>query len=118
MATLLRVACCVSALAVVAAAGAFAGSISGYVQTNLVSDVPGMAANTDPHLRNPWGISFSPAGSPFWVSDNQSGLSTLYNGAGQIQGLVVTIPGAGRDQGAPTGQVFNLSNASGAFNSD
>ena len=41
----------------------------GYTQTNLVSDIPNLAANTDPNLVNPWGISSSP-GSPFWVSDN------------------------------------------------
>lgn len=72
-----------------------------YVQTNLSSDIPGRAANTDPQLQNPWGISFG-ATSPFWVSDNGTGVSTLYNGLGVKQGLVVTIPG-----GAPTGQVFN-----------
>jgi uncharacterized protein (TIGR03118 family) len=92
----------------------------GYVQTNLVSNIPGKAANTDPNLQNPWGISFSPGGSPFWVSDNHAGVSTLYNGAGVPQGgpLIVTIPGVGGNPGAPTGQVFNLSNASGAFNGD
>src|SRR5206468_9203908 len=59
---------------------------------------------------NPWGISHS-ATSPFWVSDNGTGLSTLYNGAGTKQGLVVTIPPpAGSPPGTtatPTGQVFN-----------
>lgn len=72
-----------------------------YVQTNLTSNIPGLAANTDPQLVNPWGISFG-AASPFWVSDNGTGVSTLYNGAGVKQALVVTIPG-----GVPTGQVFN-----------
>src|SRR6266446_10896462 len=62
-----------------------------YSQTNLVSDIPGMAAVTDPHLKNPWGISFGPT-SPFWVSDNGTGVSTLYTGAGQPIPLVVTIP--------------------------
>jgi hypothetical protein len=46
------------------------------LQTNLVSDLPGIAAVTDPNLVNPWGISESSA-SPFWISDNNSGLSTL-----------------------------------------
>jgi uncharacterized protein (TIGR03118 family) len=78
-------------------------------QTNLVSDVPGWAKVTDPNLVNPWGISES-AGSPFWVSDNGSDKSTLYNTAGQPQALVVSIP-----TGAPTGQVFN---AGSAFNGD
>lgn len=77
---------------------------AGYIQTNLVSDIPGLALITDPDLVNPWGVSHS-ATSPFWVSDNGTGLSTIYNGAGVKQGLVVTIPPAGG--AAPTGQVFN-----------
>src|SRR5262249_33235615 len=62
------------------------------LQTNLVSDLPGVAANLDPHLVNPWGISESPTG-PFWISDNGTGVSTLYNTAGTPQSLVVNIPG-------------------------
>src|ERR1700722_9909183 len=55
--------------------------LSGNVlQTNLVSDLPGVAQFTDPNLVNPWGISES-AGSPFWISDNNAGVSTLYNTA-------------------------------------
>ena len=86
--------------------------------TNLVTD--DQAANpaliTDPSLVNAWGISSSPT-SPFWVSDNGSGVSTLYRvnpstNAPTKLGLVVTIPGAGN----VTGQVFNASSASGAFN--
>jgi uncharacterized protein (TIGR03118 family) len=76
-----------------------------YSQTNLVSDVPGLANNLDPNLKNPWGLSFTPA-SPFWASDQASGLATLYNGAGVPQGLVVTIPGTTPPTG-PTGTVFN-----------
>ena len=76
-----------------------------YVQTNLVSNIPGLALHEDADLTNPWGIS-SGAATPFWVSDNGSGLSTLYNGAGVKQALVVTIPG-----GVPTGQVFNNAGA-------
>jgi uncharacterized protein (TIGR03118 family) len=75
-----------------------------FYQHNLVSDLPGVADFTDPDLVNPWGISFSPT-SPIWVSDNGTGLSTIYNGLGVKQGLVVTIPPAGAS--APTGQVFN-----------
>jgi len=81
------------------------------LQTNLVSDLPGVAQNLDPHLVNPWGISES-AGSPFWVSDNGTGVSTLYNTPGIPQSLVVNIPGPppadplGTD-GTPTGTVFN-----------
>ena len=89
-------------------------TIGGYSQTNLVSNIPGLAAQTDAHLVNPWGISFGPT-SPFWVSDNGAGLATLYNSAGAPVPLVVTIPGVGGAKGAPTGQVFN---GSGKFNGD
>ncbi len=79
-----------------------------YVQTNLVSDLPGVAAVTDPNLINPWGISAS-GGSPMWISDNGTGVSTLYNGAGTTIPLVVTIPppAGGSPPAAPTGTVFN-----------
>jgi uncharacterized protein (TIGR03118 family) len=81
-----------------------------YVQTNLVSDIPGLAAHTDPHLKNPWGTSVGP-GTPIWVSDNAAGVTTLYDGAGNPRQLVVTIPAApSADPGAvgtPTGQAFN-----------
>lgn len=75
-------------------------------QDNLVSDGAVAAARTDPDLVNPWGISFSPTAF-FWVSDNGTGKTTLYDGAGTKQGLVVTIPGVGGGTSAPTGQVFN-----------
>ena len=85
-----------------------------YVQTNLVSDIQGLAAITDAALKNPWGVSHS-ATSPFWVSDQGTSLSTLYRvtGTGVTKvGLTVAIPTtAGGPQG-PTGQV---NNASGAF---
>jgi len=87
------------------------GASNNFTQTNLVSDLPGLAKTTDPDLVNPWGVSFSNA-SPFWVSDNGTGLATLYNGAGDKLGLVVTVPPAGA---APTGQVFN---SSSSFNGD
>src|SRR6478736_10519811 len=54
-----------------------------FEQTNLVSDVPGLAAATDPHLVNAWGMVAS-ASSPWWVADNGTGLSTLYTGAGGV----------------------------------
>ena len=77
-----------------------------YLQTNLVSDVAGLAANTDPNLKNPWGVSFSGT-SPFWTSDQVTGLATLYNAAGVPQGLVVTVPGSTTGPTGPTGQVFS-----------
>src|SRR5947208_16133279 len=81
-----------------------------YQQTNLVSDVPGMAATTDPHLVNPWGIARSQT-SPWWVADNGTGVSTLYTGTGQMLSLVVTIPPppGGTPPSSPTGIVFNRS---------
>jgi uncharacterized protein (TIGR03118 family) len=76
------------------------GAATMYFQSNLTSDIPGLAANTDANLKNPWGVSFAPT-SPFWVSDQVTGKATLYNAAGVPQGLVVSTPGG------PTGQVFN-----------
>src|SRR6267154_4654015 len=49
-----------------------------YVQTNLVSDINGLAKATDPHLVNPWGVSFR-SGSPFWISDQGTNSTTLYS---------------------------------------
>src|SRR6267154_6786992 len=56
------------------------GTSNNFTQTNLVSDIPGLAVTTDSDLVNPWGVSFGPT-SPFWVSDNRTGVATLYNGA-------------------------------------
>src|SRR6476620_2497073 len=81
-----------------------------YVQTNLVSDIPGLAAHTDPNLKNPWGTAVGP-GTPIWVSDNHAGVATLYDSAGNPQPLQVAIPAppsAGPGAvGAPDGQAFN-----------
>src|SRR5450755_3540079 len=90
------------------------GISNSFSQTNLVSDIPGLAKTTDPDLINPWGVAMS-AASPFWVSDNASGLATLYNSDGVKQGLVVTIPGIGGNPGEPTGVIFN---SSASFNRD
>ncbi len=82
------------------------------VQRNLVSDIPGVAATTDANLVNPWGIASS-ASSPFWVSDNRTGLSTLYKTSGTPQALDVTIPppALGSPPSAPTGVVFNATSS-------
>ena len=77
-----------------------------YHQTNLVSDLPGLAQLTDPDLVNPWGLAAGPT-TPVWVADNGTDKATIYPGfvnGSPIQKapLVVSIPG-----GAPTGQVFN-----------
>ena len=82
-----------------------------YQQTNLDSDIMGLASNPpngtpDKPLLNPWGITAGP-GSPLWVADNNAGVSTLYNGAGVLQGLIVNIPSPTPGQGGtPTGTVF------------
>src|SRR5271167_2448296 len=62
-----------------------------YEQENLVSDITGLAKFTDKNLLNPWGL-VNPPGGPLWVSDNNAGVSTLYNGDGTAVPLVVTIP--------------------------
>src|SRR6516164_5310771 len=81
------------------------------VQTNLVSDVPGVApANpVDPFLLNPWGLAYGPT-SPFWVSDNNAGASTLFTGTGfkipltmnPSQGVNIPSPDGNPTGGAPT----------------
>ena len=88
-----------------------------FVQTNLVSDIPGLAKVTDPNLKNPWGTSTAP-GLPIWVSDNNAGVTTLYDGTGQpiplqakppVNAVAIPAPpSAGTGAvGAPTGTVFN-----------
>jgi uncharacterized protein (TIGR03118 family) len=87
--------------AVVAASPLTAAERNSYTVTPLVSDQPGVAAQTDPNLVNAWGLTSGPT-SPWWVSDNGTDKSTLYRGSdGAIQGLVVAVAGG------PTGAVFN-----------
>jgi uncharacterized protein (TIGR03118 family) len=82
-----------------------------YTQTNLVSNTSGVAPVTDPQLLNPWGLSRSSNGA-WWVSDNLAGVSTLYNGAGVKNPLIVTIPPVDPTNkktpiGSPAGTIFN-----------
>ena len=81
-----------------------------YHRTDLTADSSAASAtapNTDPNLVNAWGLARG-TGSPWWVSDNGTGLSTLYSAAGVPQALVVTIPTPdGTGTSAPTGTVFN-----------
>ena len=86
------------------AAGAASGGPVGYFQTNLASDL-GIAPNVDPNLKNPWGMSFG-LNSPFWISDQVTDVSTLYNAAGVAQPLVVSAPPSSPPPAGPTGQVF------------
>src|SRR5258708_7304076 len=107
MKTLMRI-CASTAWALIMSATGFAQH---YNQTNLVSNTAGVAPVTDPQLINPWGLSRN-SGSPWWVSDQATGFSTLYNGAGDKQSLIVTIPPAdptnkNTPTGTPTGTIAN-----------
>ena len=78
-----------------------------YTNTKLVSNQEKTAKFVDPLVVNAWGLVSSPT-SPWWISDNGSGWSTLYNGDGTKVALNVSIPTAGGDgPGTPTGIVFN-----------
>ena len=93
-------------LVVVAPSVISSSAYAQYTVTNLVSNVPGLAQHQDTSLVNAWGVSYAPGGY-FWVSDEGTGLSTLYNAAGIKQALVVKIPASGTGIGQPTGQVYN-----------
>ena len=89
------------------ALNAFAKPHQKYVLSSFVSDQSGEALIQDANLVNAWGLAIAPTAGAFWVSDNGTDVSTLYNGdvggsPFQQVPLVVTIPG-----GAPTGVVFN-----------
>ncbi len=78
-----------------------------YQLTNLVSNQVGKAVHVDPLLVNAWGLVYAP-GSPWWISDQGSGWSTLYTGNGTKKSLEVSVPSAsGSGTGQPTGIVFN-----------
>ena len=77
-----------------------------YQQHNLVSDGAVPADLVDANLVNAWGLVSGPA-TPWWISDNGKGRSTLYNASGGTIPLIVTVLGAGGGQSAPTGLVFN-----------
>jgi uncharacterized protein (TIGR03118 family) len=90
----------------------FAAS-NAYIQHNLIADTAGVADATDPNLVNPWGIAES-SGSPFWISDNGTGLATVYSTSAtatiSIASLKVTIPpgaASGTGPGPVTGQLSN-----------
>lgn len=63
-----------------------------YAVTPLVSNLPGHAAMQDAVMQNAWGVAFTPAGSPFWVNDNATGCSTLYDGIGTKVALQISVP--------------------------
>jgi uncharacterized protein (TIGR03118 family) len=104
--------CLAGAASLALSAGPLA-SAQHYTEVNLVANTSGVAPVTDPKLVNPWGLSRT-SSSPWWISDNGTGLSTLYNGAGTINPLVVTIPKANPNSktfpnGTPTGTIANAS---------
>jgi len=83
----------------------------GYAATNLVSDASAASnlygnANSDAHLVNAWGVAFNPNGF-VWVANNGTSTSTLYDGTGVPQSLVVSIPPGTAGSALPTGIVFN-----------
>ena len=84
-----------------------------FTETDLVSDGSVPAVTVDPNLVNPWGISFNDDEGPFWVSDNGTGVTTIYDGAGNIQtvaghtAITIATPPGHSDPAKPTGQVYN-----------
>jgi len=82
----------------------------GFLQANLVSDLPGLAQFTDPQLRNPWGVTFQPGGA-FWITDNATGLSTVFASSKQAKTVDIPIPsgsaGSWGTTATPTGTLFN-----------
>jgi len=85
------------------------GAGATFTVTNLVADTAACGFNVDPNLVNGWGIAFNPQGF-VWVADNETSRSTLYDGNGVPQSLVVSIPAGQAGQAKPTGIVFNGSN--------
>ena len=88
--------------------GDFLTNGNSFTQTNLVSDGTVPAELIDPNLINPWGISTPGPTGPFWISDNNAGVTTFYNGDGSKVGQVaIAGPPGSTAAGTPTGQVFN-----------
>src|SRR5437899_1434547 len=104
-------ACALVCVMSVAACGGGGGSspmvqTTGLTDTALVSDGVIAAAHTDRNLQNAWGIASEPNGL-FWIADNNSSVSTIYDGTGAPQPLVVGIPAGTNGPSTPTGVVFN-----------
>src|SRR5579872_1020086 len=110
-----------SAIAVgLVCAGSYRAEAGSYVQTDLVSNIPGLATITDPELVNPWGLSHS-ATSPYWVSNQGTNTATLYavtNGTTVTKTNInppsgyVSIPTTASGPQGPTGQVDNSNTSS------
>jgi len=99
----------VAVILAVSALSATSARADSYSQTNYQSDIAGVAAHVDPNLVNPWGMAANSTGTTIWVSDNGTGVSTLYHQDGTAVSLVVTIPTSARNKagGNPTGIVRN-----------
>ena len=96
----ISIACAAALVAVGLSMAPAAASGDGYKLTRLVSDKPGVASHLDPNLVNAWGLVAGPS-TPWWVANNGTNTSTLYDGTGTPLPLVVKVAGA------PTGTVFN-----------
>lgn len=88
------------------AAQAAPAAPAGLMNTALVSDGVVSAVHVDARLQNPWGLAFAPGGA-FWIADNNDSLSTLYDGNGLVQSLVVSIPNGVNGPANPSGEVYN-----------
>jgi uncharacterized protein (TIGR03118 family) len=89
-----------------AAGSVLRGPSQFYAQHNILSDIPGLADHTDANVVNAWGLDAGPT-TPWWIADNGTGKSTLYNVATDTIPATFTVPGAGGAQGNPTGLIFN-----------
>src|SRR5215467_13976138 len=94
--------CAVFAVVALLRASSAASGTPTFTQTNLVSDIPGMAKITDPNLVNPWGMALG-LNSGIWISQNGSGMATSYDGTGKALAAAITIPTPDGSMGAPTG---------------
>ena len=107
------------ALLVAVAGHAHAKNTGGYAQTNLISDIPGLAQVTDPNLLNPWGLAFFPDASPFWINENNAGFSALYFADAVpfplLPSVIIPPPPPSVSAGTPTGIVANFFVGAGAF---
>jgi uncharacterized protein (TIGR03118 family) len=112
-----------TALAFCASGSAWRAEAATYLQTDLVSDIPGLATITDSNLQNSWGISHSST-SPFWISNQITNTATLYTVTGSTNVTkveinppsgFVAIPTTASGPQGPTGQVANTNPSSSSF---
>jgi uncharacterized protein (TIGR03118 family) len=106
----------------IALAGGARAAGPGYVQTDLITDIPALATATgarlDPNLLNPWGLAFFPGLSPFWINENNAGLSALDFADGVafpfLPDVIIPAPAAPTG-GTPTGIIANFFFSPGVF---